>query len=142
MIEYRSYDNLISTISKSVSKIPNDVGLIVGIPRSGMLPAYVIGNFLNIGVIDLYSFLKNDLVKLNHAIISFALDFISEKEDISVEARFINRTGEYIWLEIKANLVKEDGVIISFQSSTRDISQQKEVKEAMAKGMTEDQMRV
>ncbi len=66
------------------------------------------------------------------------LDFVAEKEDVSVEARFINRTGEYIWLEIKANLVKEDGVIVSFQSSTRDISQQKEVKEAMAKALIQE----
>jgi uncharacterized HAD superfamily protein/hypoxanthine phosphoribosyltransferase len=36
--------------------------LIVGIPRSGMVPAYIIGLYLNVNVIDLDGFIENRLV--------------------------------------------------------------------------------
>ena len=53
--------------------------------------------------------------------------FITEKEDDNahVEARFKNKKGDYIWFEIKAKIVKEDGKPVSFQTSARDITQKK-----------------
>ena len=66
-----------------------------------------------------------DLNKLDDSIYSF----ISEMDDISVRLRFRNIEGEYFWFESKAILVKENGIPISFQSSTRDITQRKKAEE-------------
>ena len=54
--------------------------------------------------------------------------FITEKEDVVTQLRFKNNEGNYFWLESKAILVKENGVPINFQSSTRDITQRKEAE--------------
>jgi PAS domain S-box-containing protein len=66
--------------------------------------------------------------------------FITEKEDDNahVEARFKNKKGDYIWFEIKAKIVKEDGKPISFQTSARDITQKKEVQYAMKKALAQE----
>ncbi len=52
--------------------------------------------------------------------------FITEEEDVAAQIRFKNNEGNYFWFETKAILVKENGVPINFQSSTRDITQRKE----------------
>jgi PAS domain S-box-containing protein len=54
---------------------------------------------------------------------------INEVIDFSVRLRFINVEGEYLWFEIKAILVRENGIPISLQSSTRDITQRKKAEE-------------
>ena len=66
--------------------------------------------------------------------------FITEKEDDNahVEARFKNKKGDYIWFEIKAKIVKEDGKPVSFQTSARDITQKKEVQYAMKKALVQE----
>lgn len=46
LINYRSFKDLSNCIKKNVHKLPS-FDLIVGIPRSGMIPAYMIGMFLN-----------------------------------------------------------------------------------------------
>jgi PAS domain S-box-containing protein len=67
-------------------------------------------------------------------------NFIIEKEgdNAHVEARFKNKNGDYIWFEIKAKIVKEDGKPISFQTSARDITQKKEVQYAMKKALAQE----
>lgn len=50
---------------------------------------------------------------------------ITEVESITAQIRFKNKEGEYFWFESKAILVHEDGIPISFQTSTRDITQRK-----------------
>ncbi|MFV5693039.1 PAS domain S-box protein [Flavobacterium sp. LT1R49] len=55
--------------------------------------------------------------------------FVTEVEDVSVRVRFKNIEDNYFWFETKAILVKENGIPISFQSSTRDITQRKEAEE-------------
>jgi PAS domain S-box-containing protein len=67
----------------------------------------------------------DDVKKLQNTIHGF----ISEMEDVSVRLRFRDVKGNYFWFETKAILVKEKGIPISFQSSTRDITQQKEAEE-------------
>jgi len=54
--------------------------------------------------------------------------FLGEQHDLAVEIRFRNKEGHYCWFESKASLVKENGVPVSFQSSTRDISQRKDAE--------------
>jgi uncharacterized HAD superfamily protein/hypoxanthine phosphoribosyltransferase len=59
MYGYVSVADLSCDIRAHLHEIPPDVDLIVGIPRSGMIPAYMIGLFLNRLVIDLDNFLQN-----------------------------------------------------------------------------------
>lgn len=44
---FRSYDDLFKIVSKNTSILPSNIDLIVGIPRSGMIPAYMLGLLLN-----------------------------------------------------------------------------------------------
>ena len=65
-------------------------------------------------------------------------DFINKMEDISVRLRFRNVKGKYCWFETKAAIVKEKGIPTSFQSSTRDITQQKEAEEIVEKTLIQE----
>ncbi len=62
-MNYRSLTDLSRLSTECGSKIPNDVDLVVGIPRSGMLVASVIALKQNLPLTDLYSFLRNDELK-------------------------------------------------------------------------------
>lgn len=53
---YRSYADLVTDIRNNIGRFPRDVDLVVGIPRSGMIPAYVIGSIMNRSVISLDEF--------------------------------------------------------------------------------------
>lgn len=64
--------------------------------------------------------------------------FIHNHEDKSQEFRFRNSTGDYAWLEITANIVEENGVPVSFQSSARDITQRKEAKQSIEKALLKE----
>lgn len=66
MIHYRSYNDLISLVSSKMELIPRQIDLVVGIPRSGMIPAYLIAGILDCGVTDLHTFLCNDKIKGGH----------------------------------------------------------------------------
>lgn len=44
---YKSFDDMARCIRKNIAKIPFDFDRIVGIPRSGIIPAYMIALFLN-----------------------------------------------------------------------------------------------
>jgi len=59
MFGYMSVAELSSAIRAGLTMVPTEVDLIVGIPRSGMIPAYLIGLFLNRLVIDLETFLHD-----------------------------------------------------------------------------------
>jgi uncharacterized HAD superfamily protein/hypoxanthine phosphoribosyltransferase len=56
-MNFRNFNDLGDCIRKNIDLLPNDISLIIGIPRSGMVPAYMIGLHLNVPVIDLASFL-------------------------------------------------------------------------------------
>lgn len=58
-IEYRSVLSLNDTILRNINKVPHDIELIVGIPRSGMLPANLLALYLNKPYTDIDSFLEN-----------------------------------------------------------------------------------
>ncbi len=57
-LEYRDYIDLSRLIHRSDLSRFRDVDLIVGIPRSGMVPAYMIGLILDIPVMDIESFVS------------------------------------------------------------------------------------
>lgn len=46
-INYKTYNDLAFDIKNNIEKIPSNIDLIVGIPRSGMIPAYIMGLALN-----------------------------------------------------------------------------------------------
>lgn len=74
---------------------------------------------------------------LNYLQESFT-DFINEKVNESTTARFRTKDNKYIWLETKANIVEEKGVITGFQSSSRDITTRKEEEEATEKALAKE----
>lgn len=59
-MNYKNFDMLSEDIKKNLFKIhPGNYDLVVGIPRSGMIPAYMIGLYLNTSVTDLSSLINN-----------------------------------------------------------------------------------
>ncbi|MDX5515714.1 phosphoribosyltransferase family protein [Stenotrophomonas sp. RG-453] len=62
-MNYRSIDDLSRTISLHLHEVPQDTEIVVGIPRSGMLPASIIALKLNIPLTDIHSFIRNDELK-------------------------------------------------------------------------------
>ena len=48
--------DLAATIRRNVHKIPHDVDFVIGVPRSGMIAASIIAEFLNVPLIDVDSF--------------------------------------------------------------------------------------
>lgn len=54
---YKTYNDLVYDIKSHLALLPKDIDLVVGIPRSGMIPAYIIGLALNIRVCSLNEFL-------------------------------------------------------------------------------------
>ncbi|MBE9044837.1 phosphoribosyltransferase [Pleurocapsales cyanobacterium LEGE 10410] len=53
MMNFRTYDHMSSVLAKKLSLIPRDVDLIVGIPRSGLIPANILALHLNLPLTDL-----------------------------------------------------------------------------------------
>ncbi len=60
-MNFISYADLSEDIRKNLYRLHDqDIDLVVGIPRSGMIPAYMIALHLNLNCIDLASFCKNE----------------------------------------------------------------------------------
>ena len=55
---YKTYNDLAFDIKSQLVKIPKDIDLVVGIPRSGMIPAYIIGLALNKPVCSVPEFIN------------------------------------------------------------------------------------
>ena len=62
-MNYRNISDLNQVILKRISMIPRDFDLIVGIPRSGMLPANLLALYLNRPYTDLNSFINGHIYK-------------------------------------------------------------------------------
>ena len=60
---YRSIPDMNSIILKRLSILPRDFDLIVGIPRSGMLPANLLALYLNKPYTDIHSFVNGHIYK-------------------------------------------------------------------------------
>lgn len=57
---FKSYENLVEDIRKNIGQIQGfEFDLVVGIPRSGMIPAYIISAYLNIDCADVDSLVMN-----------------------------------------------------------------------------------
>ena len=77
---YRSYSDLSAIITKNLDKFAKyNPDLIVGIPRSGMIPAYIIALFLNTNCCSFFEFYMNQkLIKYGSRTI---LDTINNPQD-------------------------------------------------------------
>ncbi len=62
-MNYRSINDLNNIILKKLHLIPRDIDLIVGVPRSGMLPANLLALYLNLPYTDIHSFIKGFIYK-------------------------------------------------------------------------------
>lgn len=62
-MNYRSIADLNTTILKSLYTLPRDFDLVVGVPRSGMLPANLIALYLNLPYTDIDSFIQGYVYK-------------------------------------------------------------------------------
>lgn len=62
-MEFKSFGDLSSDIAAGLHKIPTNIDLVVGIPRSGLMAASIIALNLNLKFCDLDSFLANGALK-------------------------------------------------------------------------------
>lgn len=58
-LSFRTVQNLTDLIRNKISILPEDIDLVVGIPRSGVIPAYLIALFLNKKVCTINEFINN-----------------------------------------------------------------------------------
>lgn len=70
-MNYRTFSDISQVIAAQISKLPRDIDLVVGIPRSGMLPATLISLSLNCQLVDLDGYLagrqfKNGISREKH----------------------------------------------------------------------------
>ena len=61
-MNFRTYEDLSRIISNNLYKIPSDVDLVVGIPRSGLMVATMISLYLNLPLTDVDNFLEGKLI--------------------------------------------------------------------------------
>jgi hypothetical protein len=61
-MHFRSYADLAHTLTTQLGRVPRDVDLIVGIPRSGLIPATVLSLGLNVPMTDIDGLLAGRLV--------------------------------------------------------------------------------
>jgi uncharacterized HAD superfamily protein/hypoxanthine-guanine phosphoribosyltransferase len=62
-VNYRSVVNLSESIQKNLHKLPSDIDLIVGVPRSGMLAGCLMALYLNLNVCELDGYKRNELLQ-------------------------------------------------------------------------------
>jgi len=62
-MNYRSISDLNETILRKLHLISRDIDLVVGVPRSGMLPANLLGLYLNLPYTDIHSFINGFVYK-------------------------------------------------------------------------------
>lgn len=55
-MKYITLKDLTATVRRNIYKIPHDIDFIIGVPRSGMIPASIVAEFINVPLIDVDSF--------------------------------------------------------------------------------------
>lgn len=62
-MNFRTYEELTDCIIKNLHKIPRDIDLIVGIPRSGTMVASILALYLNLPFTDVENFVNQGVLK-------------------------------------------------------------------------------
>jgi uncharacterized HAD superfamily protein/adenine/guanine phosphoribosyltransferase-like PRPP-binding protein len=62
-LQFRSYADLATAISKNLQKVPRDIDLVVGIPRSGLLAANIVSLELNLPLTDVEGLLSGEIFR-------------------------------------------------------------------------------
>ncbi len=65
-MNYRSVDDLNQCVLKNLHKVPDDVELIVGIPRSGLLAANLLALHINLPLTDLQGFIQGRVLNTGY----------------------------------------------------------------------------
>ncbi|RYF11326.1 MAG: phosphoribosyltransferase, partial [Oxalobacteraceae bacterium] len=65
-VRYRSFVDLSQTVQNNLYRIPRDVDLVVGIPRSGLLPANMLALALNLPLADIDGFAEGRTLSAGH----------------------------------------------------------------------------
>lgn len=65
-VKLKTINNMASCIIENLHKIPQDIDLVVGIPRSGLLAATIIAIYLNVPVVSLDGFLHGVRIKVGN----------------------------------------------------------------------------
>lgn len=61
IMEFKTFSGLNNSIIKNLDKIPKDIDIVVGVPRSGLLVANMIALYLNLPMCDIDTFLKGNM---------------------------------------------------------------------------------
>lgn len=83
-MNYRSVADLNSDIKSMIPKLPDDLDLIVGIPRSGLLTAMLLGLHLNLPVTDVNGLIEGRVIQAGNRLDSELLTDLSEARNILV----------------------------------------------------------
>lgn len=102
---------------ESISKIPSDIDLVVGIPRSGMLVATLISLYLNLPLGDIDSFINGDIYSVGHTKDKKKIKKISDIKKVLVVEDSVD-SGKSI-TEAKNKLKHYDGEIIYLSAYVR-----------------------
>jgi uncharacterized HAD superfamily protein/hypoxanthine-guanine phosphoribosyltransferase len=81
-LNYKAYNDLARDIKANIRKIPSDTDLIVGIPRSGMIPAYMIALALSKPACSINEFLSGDFK--NSMKTSFRVTFANNCKNVLI----------------------------------------------------------
>lgn len=83
---YRDFNYINALIFRNLSKLPADIDLIVGIPRSGLIIAGIISEFRYLPMTDLYSFInKIPIQKIADGSVAPEFDVTSAKHILLVD---------------------------------------------------------
>jgi len=78
-MNYKSFADLSQDIKSNLHKVPRDVSLIVGIPRSGLLAANLFAVYLNLPLTDIDNFINGKLLNTGNRGKSFEKDAFKGK---------------------------------------------------------------
>lgn len=78
---YTTYQDLADCIRRNLWKVPADIDLIVGIPRSGMIPALMLAELLNKRCADLDAFIDGHIMSygVRGNLMQYALTHVKQK---------------------------------------------------------------
>jgi len=101
-MNYRSFDDLYKTIIKGAEKLPEDIDLVVGVPRSGLLAANILALYKNIPMTDLEGLAEKRLIAHGNRLKKFGeIRFESLRkvliiDDSSISGRAIAKTKAFV----------------------------------------------